>query len=131
MYLSVMTRLDITYSVSVLSQHLEQSSITHFEFACCVLRYAKGTKTLQLTLGGEETLSAYSDADWASQLHQHSISRFSLIISKGAVSWSSKKQPIVTLSSTKFKYIAHTQASKDIIWMGKLLSEINSLLLLK
>jgi hypothetical protein len=124
MYLSVMTRPDITYSVSVLSQHLEQPSITHLEFARRVLRYAKGTKTLQLVLGGEESLTAYSDADWASQLHRHSISGFSLIVGKGAISWSSKKQPIVTLSSTESEYVALTQASKDVIWMGKLLSEI-------
>ncbi len=102
-----MTRPDITYSVSILSQHLE--------FACRVLCYTKGTKTLQLVLGGEETLSAYSDADWASQRHRHSISRFSLIIGKGAISWSSKKQPIVMLSSTESEYVALTQASKDVI----------------
>ena len=81
-------------------------------------------KTLQLVLGGEEFLTAYSDADWASQLHQHFISGFSLIIDKGTVSWSSKKQPIIMLSSNESEYVALTQALKDIIWMGKLLSEI-------
>ena len=128
MYLSVMTRPDITYAVSVLSQHLEKPSITHLEFARRVLRYAKGTKNLQLVLGGENmTISAYSDADWASQLHRHSISGFTLIFGNSAVSWSSKKQPIITLSSTESEYVALTQASKDIIWIGKLLSEIGFL----
>ena len=104
--------------------HQRYLHVTHLEFARRVLCYAKGTKTLQLVLGGEEFLTAYSDADWASQLHRHSISGFSLIIGKGAVSWSSKKQLIITLSSTESEYVAFTQASKDIIWMGKLLSEI-------
>jgi hypothetical protein len=125
MYLSVMTHLDITYSVSVLSQHLEKPLITHLDFARRVLRYAKGTKAFQLVLGGEDSsLMAYSDADWASQRHCHSISGFSLIVGQGATSWSSKKQPIITLSSTESKYVPLTQASKDIIWMGKLLSKI-------
>jgi hypothetical protein len=123
-----MTRPDITYAISVLSQYLEKPSITHLEFAHHVLRYAKGTKDLQLILGGRNTnISAYSNADWASQLHRHSISSFTLIFGNGAMSWSSKKQPIITLSSTESEYVALTQASKDIIWIGKLLSEIGFL----
>ena len=124
MYLSIMTRPDITYAVSVLSQHLEKPSTTHIEFARRVLRYLNGTKDLQLILGGEKSISAYSDADWASQLHRHSISGFAPIIGTGAISWSSKKQLIITLSSTKSEYVALTQALKDIIWIGKLFSEI-------
>jgi hypothetical protein len=125
MYLSVMTRPDITYAVTTLSQHLEAPSSTHLQAARRVIRYLKGTKSLRLVLGGDNLqLSGYSDADWGSQLHRHSISGFSFFLGNGAISWSSKKQPIVTLSSTESEYVALTHSSKDIIWIQKLLSEL-------
>ena len=69
MYLSVMTCPDITYAVSILSQRLENPSITHLEFARRVIRYLKATKSLRLILGGNTpSLSGYSNADWASNL---------------------------------------------------------------
>jgi hypothetical protein len=126
MYLSVMTRPDITYAVSTLSQHLENPSITHLEFTRCVIRYLKATKGLRLILGGDNSsLSGYSDADWAYNLNRHSISGFAFFLGNGTVSWSSKKQPIVTLSSTGSEYIALTHAAKDVIWIQKLLHEIS------
>jgi Reverse transcriptase (RNA-dependent DNA polymerase)/gag-polypeptide of LTR copia-type/GAG-pre-integrase domain len=129
MYLSVMTRPDITFAVSTLSQYLESPTTTHLIAVKRVIRYLKGTKHLRLTLGGHEiNLSGYSDADWASQLHRHSISGFAMFIGSGAVSWSSKKQPIVTLSSTESEYVALTHSSKDIIWIRKLLFEFSSII---
>jgi hypothetical protein len=128
MYLSVMTRPDITYAVATLSQHLEAPSSTHLQAARRVIRYLKGTKSLRLVLGGNSLqLSGYSDADWGSQLHRHSISGFAFFLGNGVVSWSSKKQPIITLSSTESEYVALTHSSKDIIWIQKLLSELRSI----
>jgi hypothetical protein len=93
-----------------------------------VIRYLKGTKSLRLILGGSDyTISGFSDADWASQMHRHSISGFAFLFGSGAVSWSSKKQPIITLSSTEAEYVALTHSSKDIIWIQKLLYELYSI----
>jgi hypothetical protein len=55
-------------------------------------------------------------------MHRHSISGFAYFIGIGAVSWSSKKQPIITLSSTEAEYVALTHSAKDIIWIHKLLT---------
>jgi len=71
------------------------------------------------------TLNGFSDADWASQLHCHSISGYAFFFGRGAVSWSSKKQPIVTLSSTESEYVVLTHAFKDIIWIQKFIKEIS------
>lgn len=80
----------------------------------------------ELILGGDNvTVSGYSDADWASQLHRHSISGFVYFIGNGIVSWSCKKQPIITLSSTEAEYVALTHSSKDILWIHKILSEFS------
>ena len=60
-----------------------------------------------------------------STLDRHSISGFAFFLGNGSVSWSSKKQSIVTLSSTESEYVALTHAAKDVIWIHKLLAEIS------
>ena len=126
MYVAVMTRPDITFAVSTLSQYLEALHSTHLKAVTRVFRYLLGTKHLQLILGGSLcTITGYSDADWASHLHRHSISGFAYLIGAGTVSWSSKKQPIITLSSTEAEYVALTHSSKDILWIHKFLTELS------
>src|SRR5271156_5352773 len=129
MYLSTMTQPDITYAVSTLSQYLNSPHTTHLEAVKQVFRYLTGTKHLGLTLSrnclttkdNADGILGFSDADWASNTHQHSISGFVFFVGTGPVSWSSKKQPIVTLSSTESEYVALTHATKDILWIHKLL----------
>ena len=129
MYLSVMTRPDITFTVSTLSQYLESPTTTHLIMVKHVICYLKGTRHLRLTLGGHKIdLSGYSNADWASQLHHHSISGFAFFLGSGAISWSSKKQPIVTLSSMESEYVALTHSAKDIIWLQKLIFEFSPII---
>ena len=128
MYAAVMTRPDIAFAVSNLSQYLDAPRTTHLHAVTRVFRYLSGTKGLKLVLGGlDTTILGYSDSDWASQMHRHSISGFAFFIGKGVVSWSSKKQPIITLSSTEAEYVALTHASKDIIWIQKLLKDFSSI----
>jgi hypothetical protein len=128
MYAAVMTRPDIAFAVSNLSQYLDAPRTTHLHAVTRVFRYLSGTKELKLVLGGSDTtIVGYSDSDWASQIHRHSISGFAFFVGKGVVSWSSKKQPIITLSSTEAEYVALTHSSKDIIWIQKLLNKFSSI----
>lgn len=128
MYAAVMTHPDIAFAVSKLSQYLDAPRMTHLHAITRVFRYLAGTKELKLILGGTDgTIVGYSDSDWASQIHRHSISGFAFFVGKGVVSWSSKKQPIITLSSTEAEYVALTHASKDIIWIQKLLKDFSSI----
>jgi hypothetical protein len=128
MYAAVMTRPDIAFAVSTLSQYLDAPRTTHLIAVTRVFRYLSGTKGLKLVLGGNHSeITGYSDADWASHMHRHSISGFAYFIGAGVVNWSSKKQPIITLSSTEAEYVALTHASKDILWIHKLLTELSSI----
>ena len=100
---------------------------THIHAVARVFHYLSGTKGFKLVLGGPDaTIVGYSDSDWASQIHHHSISGFAFFIGKGVISWSSKKQPIITLSSTEAEYITLMHALKDIIWIQKLLRDFSS-----
>ena len=81
---------------------------------------------LKLILGGEKNiLVRFSDADWASHIHRHSISEFAYFVGLGIIMWSAKKQPIITLSSTELEYVALTHALKEILWLHKLLKELS------
>ena len=60
--------------------------------------------------GKDAKILTYTDADYAQQADHHSISGYCLIFGAGAISWSLKKQNIVTLSSTEAEYIRHTNA---------------------
>src|SRR6266481_3852572 len=126
MYASVMTQPDITFAVSSLSQHLKALTMSHMHAVMRVFHYLHGTKELKLIIGGKHSgVTGYSDADWASHLHRHSISGYAQYVGDGIVSWSAKKQPIVTLSSTEAEYVALTHGSKDVLWIQKLLLELH------
>jgi transposase InsO family protein len=125
MYASVATRPDITFAVSTLSQFLENPGEIHWEACKRVFRYLAGTKDLALTYGGERhDLVGFTDADGASQEHRHAISGHVFLIDGGAISWSSRKQELVTLSTAEAEYVAATHAAKEAIWLRRLLAEL-------
>jgi hypothetical protein len=65
------------------------------------------------------------DADWAGNVSdRRSTSGFMFFFGSGAVSWSSKKQPTVALSSTEAKYRGAAIATCEVVWLQKLLSDL-------
>ena len=85
---------------------------------------------MYLVIGGsQEGLEAYSDADWALQEHHYSISGYFFTIVGDVVSWSSKKQPTIVLSTTEAEYIAATHTAKEAFWIHMFLTEIAQLLI--
>src|SRR5882724_1821471 len=76
--------------------------------------------------GNDPTIIGYSDADHTSQVHRHSISGYAFHIGGGAVAWSSKKQPVVTLSTTEAKYITVVHATKEAVWLCTLAGSLTS-----
>jgi len=75
-------------------------------------------------MSNQETVQGYTDADGMSQEDRHAISRYVFMLNGGAVSWSSKRQDTISLSTTEAEYIALTHAAKEAIWLRNLLSEI-------
>ena len=121
----VVSRPDTAYAVGVLSQFMQNPGQAHWEAVKRVISYLESTKNLWLTFGGKgkAELKGYCNLDWASQPHRHSISGFSFHYRQGSVSWSSKKQGIITLSSTEAEYVAETHASKEAIWLKMFVKE--------
>jgi hypothetical protein len=116
MWAAVATRPDIAFIVSLLSQFMENPGEVHWEGIQRVLRYLKGTKNNKLIIGKSKSgLIGYSDADWASQEHRHSISAYTFIIDGGAISWSCQKQNIIALSTAEAEFVSLTQATKEAL----------------
>jgi transposase InsO family protein len=125
MYASVATRPDIAFAVSALSQFLENPGEVHWEAVKRVFRYLAGTKTHALTYGNEHhDLLGFTDADGASQEHRHAISGYAFLIDGATVSWASRKQELVTLSTAEAEYVAATHAAKECIWLRRLIEPL-------
>ena len=63
------------------------------------------------------------------QEHRHAMSGYAFLIDEGAVSWSLRKQELVTLSTAEVEYVAATHTTKEAIWLHKLVGELFSNLL--
>jgi Reverse transcriptase (RNA-dependent DNA polymerase)/gag-polypeptide of LTR copia-type len=125
MYAAMGTRPDIAFATSMVAQFSDNPGWAHWEAVKRIYRYLKGTRDLVLTYGGEKRgLLGYVDADGASQEHHRAISGYVFMVDGGAVSWSSKKQELVTLSTTEAEYVAQTHAAKEAIWIRRLLTEL-------
>ena len=125
MWANVGTRPDIAFAVSSLAQFNENPGIAHWEGVKRVFRYLKGTREYELVYGKEKAgLVGYTDADGSSQEHRRAISGYAFLIDGGAVSWMSRKQELVVLSTTEAEYVAATHAAKVGIWLRRLISEV-------
>ena len=129
MYLATTTRPDISYAVGVLARFNANPGPTHWSAVKHVLRYLKGTADYGLELGPDPSTSeafiTYSDADHGGDKDSgRSTGGYILKLGSGAVSWSSKLQSIVALSTTEAEYIAAVEAGKEITWMHQLLDEL-------
>jgi hypothetical protein len=70
-------------------------------------------------------LFRYANADWASDINDRKLtSGYTFKLAGAAVSWSSKKQTSIALSSTEAEYISGAHATKEAIWLRQLLSEL-------
>lgn len=129
MYLAVLTRPDIVFSVNYLSQFNNCFNEEHWAYAKRVLRYLKKTKKLCLifTASGNSELQAYVDADWASNpIDRKSYTGYFFMLSGGAVSWETKKQCTVALSSTEAEYMGISDCCKEAIYLRYLQNEITN-----
>lgn len=129
MYLAMMTRVDIAETASVLARFNSNPGMAHWKAAKHLLRYLAGTMEMELCLGPDpesnELIRAYADADHGGNRDNgKSTTGYLIKVGSGAVSWSSKLQPIVALSTTEAEYVAACAAGKEIIWMQKFLGEL-------
>ena len=118
MYLATCTRPDIAYTVSQLARFNSNPGHVHWSAVKHLFRYLKGTMDLRLTYGpapfttsSSPLFTTYTDADHGGNKdNSRSTGGYLVCVGSGCVSWSSKQQPIVTLSTTEAEYVAAVEA---------------------
>jgi len=125
-YLTV-TRPDIAFAVSVVSQFPSSPCDSHWNAVIRILRYIKGApgKGLLYEDKGHIDICCYADANWAeSPFDRRSTSGCCVLVGGNLVSWKSKKQNVVARSSAEAKCQAMANATCELIWFKQLLQEL-------
>ena len=125
-YLTV-TRPDISFAVSVVSQFLNSPCQEHWDAVIRILKYIKGApgKGLIYENRGHTQIVGYSDADWAgSPIDRRSTSGYCVLVGGNLISWKSKKQSVVARSSAEAEYRAMALVICELIWLKQLLKEL-------
>ena len=120
MYAMLSTRPDIAFAVTRLAKFASNPSQAHMGYAYYILRYLQGTKDYALCYNGASNsgLVAYSDSDWAEDCdNRHSTSGFVFMMANCVVSWASRRQPTVSLSSTEAEYKAASDTCRQMAWL--------------
>lgn len=122
LYLSQGTRCDLTYIVNQLSRFNNKPTAQHWTAAKRVLRYLKGTQNAKLTFRRNcANIIGYCDADWATDTEdRRSCSGYIFLFQGAAISWCSKRQPTIALSSTESEFMSLATAVQEAIWLKQL-----------
>jgi hypothetical protein len=128
-YLAIATRPDIAYAVSVLSRFSKNPGKTHWSALKRLLRYLKGTLDVVLRYSPDsssnELFTSYCDADHGGNPDNGcSTSGFVIKMGTGAISWMSRLQLFITLSTTEAEYVAAVSAGQEIMWLRHLFTEL-------
>ena len=126
MYGMLATRPDLAQCIQQISQFSQTPTRAHEKAAKQALRYVNGTINQGITFNGNlgMKLELWSDANWGGEEGRESVSGFIGTLAGGAVTYSSKKQATVALSSTESEYMALLHALKEQIWLLRFLREI-------
>ena len=125
---------DLSYAVSAPSKFNSCPITAHHSATGQVLRYLQTMKNMGILYISEPNSTStipepacYTDSDWGGERDKRwSTGGFVLTLCGGAVSWKTRKQDIVAISTTKAEYITLTETSKEVIWMRRLLHEIEN-----
>lgn len=125
MFLAVISRPDISYAVSRVSQYLENPKTIHWNAVKKILKYLQGTVEYGLFYQPEGNLEGYSDADFAGDTQDRkSTSGYVFQFCGTAISWASQKQRLVVLSTTEAEFVAASEASREAIWLRNLFLDL-------
>jgi len=141
MYAAISTRPDIAHAVHHLASNMQAPAQSHMQAAERVLRYLAGSKDVGLVFGSRNgdvvgdsrgrkahvqvDVCAFADADWANDKgDRRSISGWVAKLNGDPVSWSSKKQRVVALSTCEAELYAESAAIQEVLWLRGLMEEL-------
>lgn len=130
LYISLSTRPDISNAVTTVSRFNNNPGPQHWKAIKRILRYLQGTKSLGITFTRPDPLEApiiigFADADYAGDSDtRRSTTGYVFKLANGPVSWTSKLQQSVALSTSEAEYMSAGAATQEALWLRSLLSEL-------
>src|SRR6266540_3511094 len=118
---------DLSFAISLLSHFQADPGIEYWKNLLHVVGYIKNTIDYGLTYSWDADLTplAYVDADYGGcRDTHHSTSGYVFTMAGGAVTWSSKRQATVALSTVEAEYIAMSRCAQQMVWMQTWLDEV-------
>lgn len=129
-FLANATRPDIAYAVNRLATYTANPSLQHNTALKRILRYLAGTKNFGITYRNSKTsfgansTYGFADAAYANTDDLKSTSGYVFLSEGGAITWRSKKQTTIALSSTEAEYVALSEAGREACWLRNLYDEL-------
>lgn len=127
MYIMLGSRPDLNYAVSFFARFQNKASAIHLNYLTRCVRNLRTTMDLKLVFkrnGNSEAIDAFSDADYANEFDRKSVTGSLVRIFGNSVTWKSKKQSLVNLSSTEAEYIALANTISFTLCFKNLLTEL-------
>ena len=118
---------DLSFTVSLLSRFQSDPRIEHWKGLLHVIGYIKNTMDYRLTYSQDANLTplAYVDADYGGcRDTRWSTSGYVFMMAGRLVTWSSKRQATVALSTVEAEYVAMSHCAQQMVWMQTWLSEV-------
>ncbi|KAL1205730.1 Retrovirus-related Pol polyprotein from transposon RE2 [Cardamine amara subsp. amara] len=125
-YLTI-TRPDLCFAVNQVSQHMKSPTVYHWNMVERILRYPKGNpgKGVWMEKRNDTSIIGYCDADYAGdKKDRKSTTGFCTFVGGNLVTWRSKKQKVVSLSSAESEYRAMRDVTKELVWIKYLLRDL-------
>ena len=125
------TRPDLAWIVTKLSQHLSKPSLSDWTAVKHVLRYIKYSINYELTYQKSKNglkIEGFSDSDWASSADRKSTTGYCFRLNEdgGLISWKTRKQPTIALSTCEAEYMALTAAAQESLFLRMIVKDFVS-----
>lgn len=125
LYLATCTRPDIIFSVIKASRNASKPTLYDWENVKKILRYLKGNANYGIKFTTTKDLNICVDADYAGDEEtRRSTTGFIISFGSGPVSWSSKLQHCIALSTAESEYYAIVECAKECLWLQNILNEL-------
>ena len=130
-FAAVVTRPDVSYTASKLSEYLQNPSGAHLDLSKRVIRYLHSTKKTSILFDGlkfspSSIFQASSDASYANDPDtRRSHQGYVFLLFNGPISWAATKQSTVTCSSTEAELLALSRTAKEYLWWVRFFNEIH------
>lgn len=125
-YMADDTRVDISFALCGLAQHLAAPTSRHMYLLNYVLQYLKHTISHGFMFAGttKQPLALYADLDFVDAFNRLSVSGAVQISFRALTAWSVKRQHTVVLSTCEVEYLAAFYASQETLWQQRLIRDI-------